>query len=44
VLRFAVLQVKNARAQLAQRLRELRAVCRVIISGTPVQNNLCTHM
>jgi SNF2 family DNA or RNA helicase len=33
-------QVKNARTQLAQRLRELRAVCRVIISGTPVQNNL----
>ncbi|WIA32835.1 hypothetical protein OEZ86_006013 [Tetradesmus obliquus] len=33
-------KVKNARTQLAQRLRELRAVCRVIISGTPVQNNL----
>jgi hypothetical protein len=33
-------QVKNARTQLAQRLRELRAVCRIIISGTPVQNNL----
>eukprot|EP00878_Enallax_costatus_P026492 GHUV01028433.1.p1 GENE.GHUV01028433.1~~GHUV01028433.1.p1 ORF type:complete len:305 (-),score=59.21 GHUV01028433.1:75-989(-) len=33
-------KIKNSRTQLAQRLRELRATSRVIISGTPVQNNL----
>lgn len=33
-------KIKNSRTQLAQRLRELRAMTRVIISGTPVQNNL----
>jgi hypothetical protein len=33
------------RAHSLQRLRELRAVCRVIISGTPVQNYfLCAHI
>eukprot|EP00879_Flechtneria_rotunda_P023787 GHRR01025186.1.p1 GENE.GHRR01025186.1~~GHRR01025186.1.p1 ORF type:complete len:349 (+),score=104.41 GHRR01025186.1:347-1393(+) len=33
-------KIKNSRTQLAQRLRQLRAAVRIIISGTPVQNNL----
>lgn len=33
-------KIKNSRTQLAQKLREIRAMTRVIISGTPVQNNL----
>lgn len=34
------LQVKNPGMQLAQRLRTLHARVRVVISGTPIQNNL----
>lgn len=33
-------KIKNSNTQLAQRLREIPAGLRVIISGTPIQNNL----
>ena len=33
-------KIKNTNTQLAQRLREIPAGLRVIISGTPIQNNL----
>jgi hypothetical protein len=33
-------KIKNPRTQLAQRLREIPAALPVIISGTPIQNDL----